>query len=116
MKIIQCHGLKFLVMFFASALLGPFNAQAQQFSHRLAVADSLFSTKQYTQSLEQYKTVLDQRQYTPAMLLKMAYIQEGLSNIGPSMYYLNLYFLSSNDKSALKKMEDMATKYNLKGY
>jgi hypothetical protein len=50
------------------------------------------------------------------MLLKMAYIQEGLNNIGNAMYYLNLYFMASNDKSVLTKMETMADKYKLHGY
>lgn len=50
------------------------------------------------------------------MLLRMAYIQEGLGNIGQAMYYLNLYFLVSNDKDALAKMEELADKYHLEGY
>jgi hypothetical protein len=89
---------------------------SQVSSHRLDVADSLFKTKRYTQSFEQYQNILQQQEYTPAMLLKMAYIQEGLNNIGKAMYYLNLYFIASNDKGVLTKMETMATKYNLKGY
>jgi hypothetical protein len=89
---------------------------SQVSKHRLAVADSLFKTKRYTQSYVQYQSILAQKQYTPAMLLKMAYIQEGLNNIGNAMYYLNLYFLASNDKTVLTKMETMATKYNLEGY
>ena len=91
-------------------------SSAQISSHRLSAADSLFRAKQYTQSFEQYQTILAQKQYSPAMLLKMAYIQEGLNNIGMAMYYLNLYFLASNDKSVLRKMETMASKYNLGGY
>ncbi len=50
------------------------------------------------------------------MLLRMAYIEEGLNNIGPAMYYLNLYYLATNDKSVITKMEDMAKKFNLEGY
>lgn len=91
-------------------------AGAQPSSHRLVVADSLFRAKQYTQSLSHYQTILLQKQYSPAMLLKMAYIEEGLNNIGKAMYYLNLYFLASNDKSVTNKMEEMAKKFNLEGY
>ena len=50
------------------------------------------------------------------MLLKMAYIEEALNNVGQAMYYLNLYFLATNDKSVLEKMEELAEKYDLQGY
>ena len=50
------------------------------------------------------------------MLLKMAYIQEGLGNIGQAMYYLNLYFLVTNDQATLAKMEELAEKFDLVGY
>jgi hypothetical protein len=46
----------------------------------------------------------------------MAYIQEGLGNIGKALYHLNLYYLASNDKEVLFKMEELAEKYNLDGY
>ena len=111
----QRSGSKFLnlivILFFFSL-----EAHAQVYAHRLAVADSLFRSKRYVESFEQYENVLKQKQYTPAMLLKMAYIQEGSNHIGKAMYYLNLYFIASNDKSALVKMEQMAAKFNLKGY
>ncbi len=93
-----------------------FSTMAQTSSHRLDVADSLFRAKRYVESYEQYQNILESKQYSTAMLLKMAYIQEGLNHIGQAMYYLNLYFLASNDKSVLSKMETMATKFNLEGY
>jgi hypothetical protein len=115
MKNMQWRYLKFIGFVVIISLYTSFSS-AQTSNHRLTVADSLFKTKQYTQSFEQYKNILKQKQYTPAMLLKMAYIQEGLKNVGNAMYYLNLYFLASNDKSVLSKMETMASKYNLEGY
>lgn len=90
------------------------NAQVSGF--RLQQADSLYLEKKYTQSLEHYQTILAQNQYTPAMLLKMAYIQEGLNRIGQALYYLNLYYIATNDKSVLQKMDELATRYNLQGY
>jgi hypothetical protein len=89
---------------------------AQNSSFRLRQADSLFLAKQYTQSLELYQTMFDQGQYTPAMLLKMAFIEEGLNETGRALYHLNLYYKATNDKTALEKMELLATKYNLEGY
>jgi hypothetical protein len=50
------------------------------------------------------------------MLLKMAFIQEGLGHLGESLYYLNLYYLATDDTQALKKMEELAKKNNLEGY
>jgi len=90
--------------------------QAQVSVFRLNQADSLYQQKKYTQSLEHYQIILNQKQYTPAMLLKMAYIQEGLNHVGQALYFLNLYYLASNDKSVLVKMEELATRFNLEGY
>lgn len=91
-------------------------AASQISSHRLHTADSLFEAKRYTQSLSHYEQILAQNEYTPAMLLKMAFIQEGLLNIGMAMYYLNLYYVDTNDTAALEKMSELARKYNLEGY
>lgn len=79
-------------------------------------ADSLYAAKQYTQAFEHYQTLFTGGRYSPSMLLKMAYIQEGLGHLGESLYYLNLYFLASDDAQALKKMEELAEKNNLEGY
>jgi len=114
MKNIQRAGLKILIIIFLAGTFFPVNAQLA--THRLSVADSLFRAKQYTQSLAHYKTILQEKQYSPAMLLHMAYIEEGLNNIGQALYYLNLYYLATNDKSVVTKMENMAKKFNLEGY
>jgi hypothetical protein len=82
----------------------------------LAKADSLFHVKQYTQSFELYHSLFEKKQYSNSMLLKMAYIQEGLGHIAQSMYYLNLYYLVTNDPVALNKLDDVASKNKLEGY
>jgi len=116
MKIIQRLFLKILSVFTALCL-GIFCPSLAQTSHfRLKTADSLFQAKRYTQSLEHYEEILRQKQYTPAMLLKMAYVQEGLNQMGPAMYYLNLYYIATNDKSVIEKMDELATKFDLEGY
>lgn len=79
-------------------------------------ADSLYAAKQYTQAFEHYQVLFAGGRYSPSMFLKMAYIQEGLGHLGESLYYLNLYFLVSNDTQALRKMEELAGKNNLEGY
>ncbi len=90
--------------------------QAQVLGFRLKQADSLFQAKRYVQSLEHYQTILEQKQYTPAMLLKMAFIHEGLGHIGSALYCLNLYYLRTHDQTVSDKMEELAKKYNLTGY
>jgi hypothetical protein len=116
MKIIQRRFLKFLTLAIALTLSTFTSSRAQTSHFRLHTADSLFEAKRYTQSLEHYEEILRQKQYTPAMLLKMAFIYEGLNQIGSAMYYLNLYYLATNDKSTRAKMDELATKYDLEGY
>src|SRR3989337_2464064 len=115
MKIIQRPYLKFLVVSIVLSL-STFQSSAQISGYRLKTADSLFQAKRYTQSLEHYEEILRQKQYSPAMLLKMAYVYEGLNQIGSAMYYLNLYYIATSDKSVLDKMDELATKYDLEGY
>jgi tetratricopeptide (TPR) repeat protein len=114
MKNMQRQLLKILLLI--PAICGFFAASGQVTGFRLGQADSLFEKKQYTQSLEHYQTILEQGEYTPSMLLKMAYIEEGLGRVGQALYYLDRYYLATNDKLVLDKMEELSTKYNLKGY
>jgi tetratricopeptide (TPR) repeat protein len=104
------------ILLLIMGLCGFLMASGQVTSFRLGQADSLFEKKQYTQSLEHYQAILERGEFTPSMLLKMAYIEEGLGRIGQALYYLDRYYLVSNDKSALDKMEELSTKYNLQGY
>ena len=101
------------LIFLASLCQSSF---AQVNSFRLKTADSLFRAKQYVQSLEHYQQILKQNSFTPAMLLKMAFIEEGLAHVGPALHYLNIYYSTTRDKTALTKMEEVAAKYNLRGY
>jgi hypothetical protein len=93
-----------------------YNANAQVFGYRLKMADSLYGKKQYTQSLDLYREIFNQQSYSPAMLLRMAYIEEGLGQNHMALYYINLYYELTHDQSALDKMEDMAVRYSLSGY
>lgn len=85
-------------------------------SHRLQQADSLFNAKQFTQSLAHYQEIFKKNEFSPAMLLKMAYVEEGLGHIGEALYYLNLYFVNTNDETVLEKMTELSHKYKLDGY
>lgn len=108
--------LKFLSILFLLVCISSTSSQGQSNSVDLTHADSLFQQKRYIQSFEVYQTIFERHHYTPAMLLKMAYIQEGLNRIAQSIYYLNLYYLVTQDDAALGKMEEVASKYRLEGY
>lgn len=100
-----------LLLFVASA-----QANTTESARSLPHADSLYTARQYTQAFELYDKIFSEGHYSPAMLLKMAYIQEALGHLGESLYYLNLYYLATDDSQALKKMEEVAAKNNLEGY
>ncbi len=112
MKKIQTRFLKFLLL----ALISFSHSFGASYPEKIKTADSLFRAKQFTQSFDNYQLVLKDHHYSPAMLLKMAYIQEGLGHTGLCLYYLNLYFLASDDEQALTKMTEMAAKFRLEGY
>ncbi|MBX2914589.1 MAG: hypothetical protein KF856_04855 [Cyclobacteriaceae bacterium] len=82
----------------------------------LQQADSLYAKKQFTQSFELYNRIHKAGQYSPAMFLRMAFIQEGLNKPGLALYYLNLYYLASGDAQTLIKMDELAAKNGLSGY
>jgi hypothetical protein len=110
----QKRGLKILTIL--ALIVIPAFCYSQLNTNLLAKGDSLFQQKRYTQSFEIFKALFDNRQYSPAMLLKMAYIQEGLNHISQSAYYLNLYYVATQDKAASSKLEELAEKYRLEGY
>jgi hypothetical protein len=97
-------------------LLFPIFCSGQSAHQKIKRADSLYQAKQYTQSYAIYQSLLAQNQYSPAMLLKMAFIQEGLGHQGLCLYYLNLYQHDSDDQQAVAKMEELANKHRLDGY
>ena len=107
----QTRFLKILLL-----LLFPVFCWAQPINRKIIRADSLFRAKQYTQSFALYQSVLAEKHYSSSMLLKMAYIQEGLGHLGLCLYYINLYHKASDDSQVLSKMEELAQKYQLEGY
>jgi tetratricopeptide (TPR) repeat protein len=111
----QNHFLKFLIFFlFFFCFASISNAQISNF--RLKQADSLFLAKRYTQSLEQYEKILKIGEFSPAMFLRMAFIEEGLQNPGKALYYLNVYYQATHDDDVVTKMESLAKKHQLTGY
>ncbi|MBF9252667.1 SH3 domain-containing protein [Pontibacter sp. 172403-2] len=104
----------FLILFLL-AFSKPVYAQADNAT--LAKADSLFRTQHYTEAYTLYENILQTQQlYSSQMLLKMAYIREGLRDYTGAMYYLHLFYSKEPSRSVLKKMEELAQAHHLQGY
>lgn len=107
---------KKIKLIFILLLSSTFSTYSQSSNIALTLADSLFKSQKFTQSFELYDSVYHLKKATPAMLLKMAYIKEGLGDFTLAQYYLNEYYLATNNDQALTKMENLAKEKNLKGY
>ncbi|MCF6351550.1 MAG: hypothetical protein L3J06_00925 [Cyclobacteriaceae bacterium] len=103
-------------LFFLVLLSTSFQTFSQPESNVLNKADSLFTAHKFTQSFELFDSIYRQKKASPAMLLKMAYIKEGLGDFTLAQYYLNEYYLATNNDLALTKMEKLAKEKELVGY
>lgn len=83
----------------------------------LASADSLFEVRQYTESFKLYDQLFREDEVvSPAVLMKMAFIQESIGDYSEALYYLNEYFLLTSDEDAVQKMQQLSEQHNLRGY
>ncbi|WP_241739299.1 SH3 domain-containing protein [Pontibacter beigongshangensis] len=95
----------------------PESAYSQADNNALQKADALFNKQEYTDAFVMYAHILEKEQhYSPQMLLKMAYIKEGLRDYTGAMYYLHLFYVKQPSRSVLKKMEELAQAHRLSGY
>ncbi len=109
--------LKLFIIFLFVFLIHSYSGKCEATSQNLLLADSLFNQKKYTQAFELYEQVFTyDRKASPAMLLKMAFVKEGLGDFSQALYYLNLHYLMVYDKKTLKKMESLAEQHRLQGY
>lgn len=108
---------KFTIYIFLFLVTGTQVAKSQSVNSQLNAADSLFQTRKFTESLSIYDNLLETTgKASPAMLLKMAYINEGLENYGEALYHLNNYYSITSDQRVLTKMRDLAATLGLEGY
>ncbi len=107
--------LKYFIFFFF--ILGSFTSLfAETSENQLAKADKLFAQKKFTEAFKLYESILGQEQYSPQMLLKMAFIKEGLADYPSALYFLCLYYRHNSESTVLQKIVEIADKYELKGY
>lgn len=113
----QNTAFKFLYLIFLGIIFNSQISVAQSVTNDIKEADSLFAARRYTQSLRIYEKIYEESQEaTPAMLLKMAYSNEAMGNLGKTFLYLNDYFRLTGDEEVLKKMEQLARVNGLEGY
>lgn len=80
-------------------------------------ADSLFVQKKYTQAFNIYDSLYHKAGYeSEQMLLKMAFIKEGLNDYTNAIYFLNQYYELTYDEKTLDKISELAEAHKLKGY
>ena len=105
------------LLVFSITLIARDSSTQEPLAESLQIADSLFNQKHYTESLKIYESILKEgTSSSPQMLLKMAYVYEGLNNIDQALYYLNLYYERTLSRKVLVKMEELAEKNELEGY
>lgn len=101
----------FLGIFF-SCIFGSLIAQ----NNNLEKVDSLFDQQKYTEAYDQYEIIFQNGLASPAMLLKMAFIQDGLGNYTEALFYLDKYYKMSANRTVVGKIEELAEANNLSGY
>ena len=85
-------------------------------SPKLFKADSLFKSKKYTESNAIFSEIIESGKASPALLLKLAYINEGLGDYVQALFHLNSYYAMTLNGQALEKMREIAEKNDLVGY
>lgn len=108
---------KLYFSFFFVFLTFTTQGQLTAFEQELKYADSLFVTQKYTEAFQVYETLVHKhRVFSPQMLLKMAYVKEGIGDFPGALYYLSLYHKYSPQLDVLRRMEKIAKEHNYEGY
>ncbi|MDX2301199.1 MAG: SH3 domain-containing protein [Microscillaceae bacterium] len=107
-----CQTFFIIFMFFCVNCLANKDLDA-----KITEANALFERKKFTESLELFEEVFAQtHEVSPNMLIKMAFVSEGLGNYTDALYYLSLLYLYAPQDATLIQMENIAHTYRLSGY
>ncbi|MEQ9468563.1 MAG: SH3 domain-containing protein [Ekhidna sp.] len=98
------------ILFFCT--MGGLKAQNQLLTH----ADSLFDQQKYTEAFSKYHQLFAEGKASSSMLLKMAFIQDGLGNYADALYFMNKYYEESADRQVIGKIEEIVKENELSGY
>lgn len=83
---------------------------------QLIVADSLFQQRSYKEAMEIYQTNYQLGIYSPSMLLKMAFISEGIGDNENATLYLSKYYDLSPNPQTITKIKSLTGQSELVGY
>lgn len=109
--------LKKLCLFLCLFCMLGVSCYSQTYRIQIQQADSLFAMGNFTASLKMYEQILSQSgKASPGILLKTAYIYEGLADYTQALYYLSLYYRYKPSQQAVDHMKDIASRHQLKGY
>lgn len=90
------------------------NSQADTIE--LAQADSLFDQRSFQEAMSLYQKNYQEGVYSPAMLLKMAFIAEGMKDNENATLYLGKYYDINPDPQIITKIETLTKQKVLEGY
>jgi hypothetical protein len=102
-----------LLLFF-SFVLQSIHCQADV--NELQKADSLFDLRSYKEAMEIYAPNYQNGLYSPAMLLKMAFIAEGMGDKEQATLYLSKYYDLNPNAQTISKIKTLTGQVNLYGY
>jgi hypothetical protein len=102
------------VSIFFFVLLQSIHCQANV--PKLLVADSLFAQRSYKEALEIYQTNYLLGIYSPSMLLKMAFITEGIGDKENATLYLSKYYDLNPNTPTITKIKSLTGQTELVGY
>ncbi len=103
-----------LLIFFV-ALIQSFNCQAD--TSKLNLGDSLFNQQSYQEAYIIYQDLLENESvFSPAMLLKMAFVSEGKGDFSKASFYLAKYYDQNPNPRVITKIKTLTEQSNLKGY
>ncbi|MDF7812136.1 SH3 domain-containing protein [Hymenobacter sp. YC55] len=109
--------LKKPLLFFLISLWLSQPTTAQKVSSALARADSAFDAGAYQLAYRQYRGLLRQEAVaSPRLLVRMAYVQEGLGHYPAALYYLNMALARQPRLATWHKMAELARDQRLAGY
>ncbi|WP_345110808.1 hypothetical protein [Hymenobacter algoricola] len=105
------------LIFYFILLLTAQKATSQNVNPALQKADSLFAKGAYEASYPWYKQALrQQHQASARLLLRMAYVQEGLGHYPAALYYLSLAHARQPRLATWRKASELAQNHRLTGY
>lgn len=104
----------FLILLFFGLF---FSGKSKDLHTQKQTADSLFAQQKFLEAQKQYDSLYWQMGISsPAMLLKMAYISEGLHHTPEALYYLTQYSYRHPSSRLTEKIQSMASAEKISGY